>query len=55
MRKATLAGKGTVQHWLTQTGRIETVPAVVSEPGKIRLSLEFGPYEAKLLVIGPRL
>ena len=54
-RKVTLAGKGTVQHWATQTGRIETIPAAVSEPGKIRLSLEFEPYEAKLLVIGPRL
>jgi len=54
-RKVTLAGKGTVQHWATQTGRIETIPAAVPEPGKIRLSLQFEPYEAKLLVIGPKL
>jgi hypothetical protein len=53
-RKVTLAGKGTVQHWVTQTGRIETIPAAVPEPGKIRLSLEFEPYEAKLLVIGTK-
>ncbi len=54
-RRATLVGKGTVQHWVTQTGRIETIPAIVPGQGKIQLSLEFEPYEAKLLVIGPRL
>jgi hypothetical protein len=55
-RTITLMGKGTVQQWVTQTGRIKTVPAVVtSDKGKIQLNLEFELYEAKLLVIGPEL
>jgi len=54
-RTMTLAGKGTVQQWVTRTGHIETVPAVVPTEGKIQLPLEFKPYEAKLLVIGPTL
>ena len=54
-RTVILVGKGTVQQWVTQTGQIETIPAVVPKEGKIQLSLEFKPYEAKLLVIGPTL
>jgi hypothetical protein len=40
---------------VTQTGRTKTVPAVVVSESKIQLKLEFEPYEAKLLVIGPEL
>jgi hypothetical protein len=54
-RTTTLMGKGTVQQWVTQTGRIKTVPADVISEGRIQLNLEFKPYEAKLLVIGPAL
>ncbi|MBN1806705.1 MAG: hypothetical protein JW837_15765 [Sedimentisphaerales bacterium] len=54
-RTINLMGKGTVQQWVTQTGRIEAVPAVVTAEGKIELLLEFKPYEAKLLVVGPAL
>ncbi len=54
-RQVTLAGKGTVQHWITRTGRIETIPATTAGPGKMEMSLAFAPYEAKLLVIGPAL
>ena len=54
-RKITLMGKGTVQQWITQTGQIKTVPAVVTAKGRLQLLLEFKPYEAKLLVIGPAL
>jgi len=54
-RTITLTGKGAVQQWMTQTGRIKTVPAVVISESKIQLKLEFEPYEAKLLVIGPEL
>jgi hypothetical protein len=55
MRTITLMGKGAVQQWETQTGRIETVPGVVIADDKMQLLLEFKPYEAKLLVIGPTL
>jgi hypothetical protein len=55
IRQVTLDGKGTVQQWITRSGQIETISSEVSEPGKVQLSLEFGPYEAKLLVIGPAL
>ena len=51
----TLTGKGTVQQWLTRTGRIKSIPAKVIAKSKVQLSLEFEPYEAKLLVIGPTL
>lgn len=54
-RTMTLMGKGTVQQWVTQTGRIKTIPADASPEGKIQVNLEFKPYEAKLLVIGPSL
>lgn len=54
-RTTTLMGKGTVQQWITQSGRIKTVPADVTSEDKIQLNLEFKPYEAKLLVIGPAL
>jgi hypothetical protein len=54
-RTITLTGKGAVQQWVTQTGRTKTVPAVVVSESKIQLKLEFEPYEAKLLVIGPEL
>jgi len=54
-RTITLMGKGTVQQWVTQTGRIKTIPADASSEGRIQLNLEFKPYEAKLLVIGPPL
>jgi hypothetical protein len=54
-RTVTLAGMGTVQRWVTRTGKIETLPAVVPKEGKIQLPLEFKPYEAKLLVIRPEL
>jgi len=54
-RTITLMGKGTVQQWVTRTGQIKTVPAVVTAEGRMQLPLEFKPYEAKLLVIGPTL
>lgn len=52
-RQVTLAGKGTVQRWITHTGRIETLVTDSASDGMVRLSLDFRPYEAKLLVIGP--
>ena len=54
-RTITLTGKGTVQQWVTRTGRIKTISVDVSSEAKIQLNQEFKPYEAKLLVIGPTL
>jgi hypothetical protein len=54
-RIVTLRSMGTVQQWVTRTGQIETLPAVVPKESEIQLPLEFKPYEAKLLVIGPEI
>jgi hypothetical protein len=48
-------GKGTVQQWVTQTSQIKTIPAVITAKDRLQLLLEFEPYEAKLLIIGPEL
>ena len=54
-RTITLMGTGSAQQWVTRTGHIKTIPATVHAKGKMQLPLEFEPYEAKLLVIGPTL
>ncbi len=53
-RQAALMGRGEVQFWDAMSGRIEVVTAAVVDGGVARLPLVLKPYEAKLIVIGPR-
>ena len=50
---ATIAGRGQAQVWDLGTGEIHPMAAATPENGSVRFPLVLGPYEAKLVVVGP--
>jgi hypothetical protein len=52
-RTATIAGRGQAQVWDLGTGEIHAIAAAVAENDSVRFPLVLGPYEAKLVVVGP--
>jgi hypothetical protein len=52
-RIATIAGCGQAQAWDLATGEIHPISGVTAEADSVRLPLLLGPYEAKLVVVGP--
>jgi hypothetical protein len=50
---ATIAGRGTAQVWDLGTGEIHAMTAATAEDDSVRFPLVLGPYEAKLVVVGP--
>jgi len=53
-RVATIAGHGTVQDWDLMTGEIHPMTAATpDEADAMRVPLTLGPYEAKVIVVGP--
>ena len=52
-RTATLAGRGQAQAWDLSTGEIHPISAAVDESDAVRIPLVLGPYEAKVVVVGP--
>jgi hypothetical protein len=52
-RTATIAGRGQAQVWDLTTGEIHPMAAATAEGDSVRFSLVLGPYEAKLVVVGP--
>jgi hypothetical protein len=51
-RIATVAGRGQAQAWDLATGEIHALPAIAADDSA-RFPLSLGPYEAKVIVIGP--
>jgi hypothetical protein len=52
-RTATIAGRGQAQVWDLGTGEIHPMAAVTAEGDSVRIPLVLGPYEAKVVVVGP--
>jgi hypothetical protein len=52
-RVATIAGRGQAQAWDLTTGEIHPIPAATAESDSVRFPLVLGPYEAKVVVVGP--
>jgi len=52
-RTAMIAGRGQAQVWDLGTGEIHAMAAATAENGSVRFPLVLGPYEAKLVVVGP--
>ena len=52
-RMATIAGRGQAQAWDLATGEIHPLTGAVSESDSVRVPLVLGPYEAKVVVVGP--
>ena len=52
-RTATIAGRGQAQVWDLVTGEIHPISGVTAENDSVRFSLALGPYEAKMIVVGP--
>ena len=52
-RIATIAGRGQAQAWDLATGEIHPIPAATAESDSVRFPLVLGPYEAKVVVVGP--
>jgi hypothetical protein len=52
-RTATIAGRGTAQDWDLATGEIHPMTGAVAEGDSVRVPLVLGPYEAKVIVVGP--
>jgi hypothetical protein len=52
-RSATIAGHGQAQDWDLATGQIHPISAATAEGGSVRFPLVLGPYETKLVVVGP--
>jgi hypothetical protein len=53
-RMATIAGHGTAQDWDMATGEIHPMTGAVADGDWLRVPLVLGPYEAKVIVVGPR-
>jgi hypothetical protein len=51
-RTATIAGRGQAQAWDLATGEIHPI-AATAENDSVRFPLVLGPYEAKVVVVGP--
>jgi hypothetical protein len=52
-RTATIAGRGQAQTWDLSTGEIHPISAATAENDSVRFQLVLGPYEAKVIVVGP--
>jgi hypothetical protein len=52
-RTATIAGHGQAQTWDLNTGEIHAISGATAEGDSVRFSLALGPYEAKVVVVGP--
>jgi hypothetical protein len=52
-RTATTAGHGQAQTWDLNTGEIHAISGATAESDSVRFSLVLGPYEAKVVVVGP--
>lgn len=52
-RTATIAGHGQAQAWDLGTGEIHPIAAATAEGDSVRFPLVLGPYEAKVVVVGP--
>ena len=52
-RMATIAGHGQAQAWDLGTGEIHAISAATAEGDSVRFPLLLGPYEAKVVVVGP--
>ena len=52
-RTATIAGHGQAQAWDLATGEIHPIAAATSESDSVRFPLVLGPYETKVVVVGP--
>jgi hypothetical protein len=52
-RTVTLAGRGQAQSWDLGTGEIHPLASARSAGDRVTLPLTLGPYEAKVIVIGP--
>jgi hypothetical protein len=52
-RTATIAGRGQAQVWDLATGEIHPISGATAENDSVRFSLALGPYETKVVVVGP--
>jgi hypothetical protein len=52
-RMATIAGRGQAQVWDLGTGQIHAISGATAEGDSVRFALVLGPYEAKVIVVGP--
>jgi hypothetical protein len=52
-RVATIAGSGQAQAWDLATGEIHPLSAATADGDSVRFPLVLGPYEAKVVVVGP--
>jgi hypothetical protein len=52
-RMATIAGRGQAQAWDLATGEIHAISGATVEGDAVRFPLVLGPYEAKVVVVGP--
>jgi hypothetical protein len=52
-RMATIAGHGKAQDWDLETGDIHPMAAATAAGDSVTVPLVLGPYEAKVIVIGP--
>jgi hypothetical protein len=52
-RMATIAGHGQAQVWDLATAEIHPISAATAEGDGVRFPLVLGPYEAKVVVVGP--
>ena len=52
-RTATIAGRGQAQVWDLATGEIHPIAGATAEGDSVRFPLVLGPYEAKVVVVGP--
>jgi hypothetical protein len=52
-RVATIAGRGQAQAWDLGTGEIHAMAAATAEGDSVRFPLVLGPYETKVVVVGP--
>jgi hypothetical protein len=52
-RIATIAGRGQAQAWDLGTGEIHPLAAATAEADSVRFPLVLGPYETKVVVVGP--
>jgi hypothetical protein len=52
-RTVTLAGHGKAQDWDLATGEIHPMVGAVAEGDSVKVPLVLGPYEAKVVVLGP--
>jgi alpha-L-rhamnosidase len=52
-RTAAIAGRGQAQAWDLATGEIHPIAGALAESDSVHFPLVLGPYEAKVVVVGP--